>query len=129
MKNKDKRFYKIDPSTNKVVAVYSKVKDIPSFNGGFYQHLRGFSDLHTDGYIYRRAEDVVLDESNGNVVLQDKLSHNSSKNRRYKKYSRVIDMLNQYRDEPAFSVYKRLQVMGVDVSHETVRKLKMELNI
>ena len=113
----------IDPDSKKVVCCYGSVSEIPSACGStsIYRVLNGEKELHSDGYLYRRVSDVVLD---GDIVVTDRLACNGRSARRSKKYAKVLDLLRE--GYGARGVVRICASKGIKVSENTVRRLRDE---
>jgi len=117
---KNNRIYKIDPVNMRVVSEYNNIKEITD-KVWIYKVINGERNVFSDGYIYRREEDVYIDKESGRV--SDKI-HRLDKNDKMEiKYARVIELLkaSNLRIPEICELCKQY---GIKISEPTCRKLR-----
>lgn len=119
---KDKKIYKINVTTMTVVDTYDKVSNITS-DRDIYRVLNGNKQIFKDGYMYRKACDITINNETG--IVTDLLSAKSKKDKIYNKYEYTINLLNNsnYTIPEICELSKK---QGIKVCEATCRKLKKE---
>ena len=119
---KDKKIYKINVSSMSIIATYNKVSDITP-DRDIYRVINGNKQIFKDGYMYRKACDITINNETG--IVTDLLSAKSKRDKIYDKYEYTINLLNNsnYTIQEICELSKK---QGIKVCEATCRKLKKE---
>lgn len=124
MKNKkSKKIFKIDLSSMKIIEEYSKVTDIDGIqNNDIYKVLSGKKEKYKDGYLYRREEDIIIEND---IVISDRLRNKTKREKMYDKYENVIKII-EMSNLKISELCKLCESYGYKISEPTCRLLKKE---
>lgn len=122
MIKEDKKIYKINPTTMLITDTYNKVSDITS-DRDIYRVINGNKQIFKDGYMYRKACDITINNETG--VVTDLLSAKSKRDKAYNKYEYTINLLNNS-NYSISEICELSRKQGIKVCEATCRKLKKE---
>ena len=115
------KIYKIDITDMSIIDCYDKVSDIVSGDTSIYRVLNGEASVYKDGYLYRRACDIIINNDSGTVC--DKLHVKTKKDKDYIKYGFVIDLIRKGELSNS-EICVLCKQYGIKISEPTCRKLR-----
>ena len=120
---KSKKIFKIELPSMKIIKEYSKVNEIEGIQiNDIYKVLNGKKEKCKDGYLYRREEDIIIEN---NIVISDRLRYKTKREKMYDKYENVIKII-QMSNLKIPELCKLCESYGYKISEPTCRLLKKE---